>query len=381
VHTVGVAFDPARSVLGLTVLLPNLTLDRLTGGPNTALNLGARISAAGLPVRFVATHGDADDPATLRTHVATLVGPDVALNGLSFESLAGGQSLQLGPRDVLLATWWPTAHIAMRALAETTCREFLYLIQDYEPGFYAHSTNHALATATYGFPVRAIFNEGLVRDHFRSAGIGRFGTDTDSGRSIAFEPAVDRVLFAAARRSGPRTLLFYARPRNPRNAFELGLRAVRVAAQAGAFPGDWDFAFIGDQVPDLALGDGRTIRRLPWQSLADYGALLGRSDVLLSLMLSPHTSYPPLEMAMAGGHVVTNTFGAKTAEALAGLSSRIIAVAPEVDALAAALAAAAARPRPDEGSGDLRLPATWSEALAPTVDWSLEAIAAIAAGR
>jgi hypothetical protein len=174
--------------------------------------------------------------------------------------------------------------------------------------------------------------------------------------------------------------LFYARPRNPRNAFELGLRALRVATEQGAFGGDWEFSFIGDQVPELPLAPGRTIRPVPWQSLADYAALLGRSDVLLSLMLSPHTSYPPLEMVTAGGWVVTNTFGAKTADALGQISSRIVAVEPEVDALANALGNAARAPRPDATATDARLPRSWDVALDPVVDWVAAAMIEMARG-
>jgi hypothetical protein len=105
----------------------------------------------------------------------------------------------------------------------------------------------------------------------------------------------------------------------------------------------------------------------------DYGALLGSSDVLLSLMLSPHTSYPPLEMAAAGGLVVTNTYGPKTAAALAEISPAIIAAAPEVGPLVDALrraATAVSAPR----SAALALPATWDEALVDALPWLVEQI-------
>ena len=49
------------------------------------------------------------------------------------------------------------------ALETTACREFLYLIQDFEPAFYPASSNSALAMATYNFPMRAIFNCSVMR--------------------------------------------------------------------------------------------------------------------------------------------------------------------------------------------------------------------------
>jgi len=45
--------------------------------------------------------------------------------------------------------------------------------------------------------------------------------------------------------------------------------------------------------------------------MADYGHLLKRSAVGLSLMISPHPSYPPLEMAHLGMLVLTNRFDGK----------------------------------------------------------------------
>jgi WsaF, C-terminal domain len=45
--------------------------------------------------------------------------------------------------------------------------------------------------------------------------------------------------------------------------------------------------------------------------ISAYGDLLKRSAVGLSLMISPHPSYPPLEMAHLGMLVLTNRFGRK----------------------------------------------------------------------
>lgn len=53
-------------------------------------------------------------------------------------------------------------------------------------------------------------------------------------------------------------------------------------------------------------------------------------------MLSPHPSYPPLEMAASGMLVVTNTFTSKTMQ----LSSNILAKEPTPAAIAKGLAEA-----------------------------------------
>jgi O-antigen biosynthesis protein len=354
----------------LVVLIPSLEIHKLTGGPNTALNLGAEVAARGVPVRFVATHGGVGAEDDLATHVQSLLGADGGHLPVSFESVAGSRSLSIGRDDIVLATWWPTAFVAQDAVQATGAAEFLYLVQDYEPAFYPWSTSYALAQQTYAMPMRAIFNTSLLREHFVAGRIGRFAEAPAGAISIAFEPAIDGRLFRPLPHAGPRRLLFYARPGKARNLFELGIAALRRAVAEGAFEGDWEFWAIGEQVPELELGSGAVLRPMPWRSIAGYGELLGTSDVLLSLMLSPHPSYPPLEMAAAGGTVVTNTFGVKTAAALARLSPRIAAVPPTVASLAAALADAARRPRLGDAPA-MALPATWHESLGAVVDWIL----------
>lgn len=370
----------------VTVLLPALLMARMTGGTNTAINLTARLAERGFGLRYVATFGEADDDfGPIRAHVASLVGH--ALPGeVEFVNASRQAPLSVRPNDVFVATWWPTAHVAHAARQLTRSTAFVYLVQDFEPGFYPWSTSYALASSSYEFPSRVVFNESLLRDHFRAAGIGPFDQPRDDRSWTWFEPAVDRTLFrrqpeaVGGRR---RRLVYYARPKRPRNCFELGLRAMRIAAQAGTFdPDGWEVVSIGSDVPELELAPGLVMRPAPWMTYEEYARYLGESDVLLSLMLSPHTSYPPLEMATAGGIVVTNTFGVKTEAALGALSPLILASAPDPAAVASALGRAAAlaaeaanggTPRPATG-----LPATWDESFAEVVPWLDETIRELA---
>jgi hypothetical protein len=67
---------------------------------------------------------------------------------------------------------------------------------------------------------------------------------------------------------------------------------------------------------------------LPW---SEYAALIREIDVGLSLIDTPHPSYPPLDLAASGAVVVTNTCGLK--QSLAGYSENIVCVDPTVDGL------------------------------------------------
>jgi beta-1,2-rhamnosyltransferase WsaF-like protein len=356
----------------VVVLLPHLDVERMSGGPNTVFQVTARLLRHGMRLRYVATSGPLrPDRAALADHVRRITGVDAPADAVGFvEASTKRASLDLGRGDVVVASWWPTAHTANAALAHIDAPEFLYVVQDYEPGFYSWSTKSALAESTYAMPMRPIVNEPFLEAFLCERGIGRFAEDALP--YVTFLPAVDRVVFrplrSAAAGGSTRRLVFYARPRNPRNLFEIGLRALRQAVAEGVFEGArWEFVAIGQELPELPLSDRHVLRCRPWMSYEAYGELLGSSDVLLSLMLSPHTSYPPLEMAAAGGIVVTNTYGPKTAEALAAISQSILAAAPEVDALVATLRRAVAMPAP--ATQEMTLPATWDAALSEVVPW------------
>jgi hypothetical protein len=59
-------------------------------------------------------------------------------------------------------------------------------------------------------------------------------------------------------------------------------------------------------------------------------------DLGLSLMASPHSSYPPLDLAAAGAVVVTNTFGPDK-QSLAQYSANIICSDPALPILIAGI--------------------------------------------
>jgi hypothetical protein len=369
--------DPGRDGDGrLVVLLPHLNVERMSGGPNTVFQVTARLLAAGIKLRYASTTGPlAPHPDALRDHIRRVSGIEAGPAEVEFvDASARGAELDLGRDDVVFATWWRTAHMANACLEHVRAEAFIYLIQDFEPGFYPWSTKSALAQATYGLPIRALVNEPLLDEYLRHSGTGRFGSDTFAAQT--FMPAVDRRVFARRDRpsGAPRRLVFYARPRNPRNLFEIGLRVLRDAAAAGVFDSEpWEFLAIGQELPDLPLSARHVLKHQPWLSYEEYGALLGSSDVLLSLMLSPHTSYPPLEMAVGGGLVVTNTYGPKTAAALAAISPAIRAAAPDVAPLVGALretVLAVSAPR----STAVALPGDWDEALTDALPWLVQQI-------
>jgi hypothetical protein len=90
--------------------------------------------------------------------------------------------------------------------------------------------------------------------------------------------------------------------------------------------------------PPVIIAPGRVMKSAGKLSLEEYGEMLLTSAAGLSLMSSPHPSYPPLEMAHFGLWTVTNDY---TNKDMGRSHTNIIAtrdIAPEsvADALAKA---------------------------------------------
>lgn len=366
--------DRADSVLN--VLLPGIQLKHMSGGPNTAVNLTYRLAARGVPVRYLSTDLDLEaNREQLLAHFAGLTGLPSHLSTVTLGSTHDRRGEhELGATDVFMATAWWTAHYAARLLRQSRTNEFIYLIQDFEPGFYNWSSQYALALQTYDMSYRAVICGRLLAEYLCETRVGRFADPAFIETCAVFEPAIDSQRFypdlddAGDR---PRRLLFYARPEAPRNLFEIGLAALKAATNQHAFSVDgWELWSIGGDVPTRVLGNGLTIRQHPWLNYDAYAALLRGCDVGLSLMLSPHTSYPPLEMAASGASVVTNTFANKDAARLAGYSPNIIPVAPTVESITDGLLEAAARVDDLDARRDgsrVDAPASWEKAFAPVL--------------
>jgi hypothetical protein len=343
----------------------------MTGGPNTIINLALRIARLGVPVRLVTTVATSTlDPNWFRAHAVQLIG-DPNLPNVPIASAADpGRPLVVGANDVFLATHWTTAQQLKAVLPRMAVKQFFYMLQEFEPAFYAWSSNYALALETYGLDFWPIFNESLLADYMFVQGVGRLSDPAMRDRATIFEPAIDERLFHPPRGRAParpKRLLFYARPTNTRNMFGLGLMALRLATANPAFAG-WQFLSIGGRgsVPALPLAAGHMLRPEAWMDYEGYARSLREADVLLCPMLSPHTSYPVLEMAASGGLSVTNTFATKTREELEKLSDNIVATESTVEAMAAGLIAAAERVNAGREPGaSIHMARDWAATLSP----------------
>ena len=330
----------------VNLLIPTVDLEHLFAGYIGKFNLARRLAERGARVRIVTVDPTPRLPGNWARRLESYEGLGGLTDAVEFAFGREALAIEASAGDRFIATTWWTAHIAHSAISEVGGERFLYLIQEYEPFTFPMGSYAALAGQSYELPHAALFSSELLREWFRQRRIGVYGAGAQAGddASVAFENAISAVTpqsadSLAGRR--PRRLLFYARPEPhaARNMFELGLLALTRALEDGAFQSGWELRGIGTVQAGrrLALTGGAELQLLPRAGQREYAGLLAEHDLGLALMYTPHPSLVPIEMAAAGMVTVTNSFANKTPDALAAISSNLIAPPPTIEGIAAAL--------------------------------------------
>jgi hypothetical protein len=352
--------EPKRAPAGagprLNLLIPTLNPGRVFGGAQTALDLFDALGAHFPRLRIVAFQPVPESALdALEGFALASPGDERAAARVVVAAPRGGEhELAVEPDDVFLATFWTTAELAARlanwqaaTYGATAPRAFAYLVQDFEPAFYPWSAQSELARSTYdtAVPTIAVVNSGLLAAHLKDEGVA-------FEEPFIFEPRMDRRLrqvLGVRPHERSRRLVAYGRPETPRNAFPLLVEGLRAWVRQGGGSG-WDVVSVGRPHPPVELGRGLRMRALGKLDIEAYASLLTESAVGLSLMVSPHPSYPPLDMAHLGMRVVTNRFGPKD---LSTWHENIRSTeALTASAIAEALAAQVATFEADPGGGE-----------------------------
>lgn len=332
----------------LSLLTPTVNPHQIFGGVATAMKLFAAIADAlgdDYDRRIIATDADIEPEAyeslpdyEAVPHAASL---DLGRRLLVDAHERDGSRLDLRAGDIFIATAWWTALLALdlerdRARLFGGELPFIYLIQDDEPYFQGRSSRYALAESTYRRAgAIAIINSEELYDvmsrkyAFHEAYCAPYAMDAQI--SAALDPAPRE-----------RLMLVYGRPHVNRNAFELVCDGLFRWQQRDPIRASrWRILFLGEAFPDTLVYPVQNASVGGKVSLTDYANYLSRASVGVSLMLSPHPSYPPLEMAEAGLLTITNHFEGKN---LTGRFDNIISLellepAALADAIESAVAA------------------------------------------
>lgn len=308
---------PSSGNLRLNLVTDSLGGSSLFGGVATSLVLASRFASDnGMSLRIITR----DEPANAVDYYqilqmnAVLPPKDVAFFCDSGRDGNGKATykLEISEDDVFLATSWWSAE----AIRKTTIRKhFYYLLQEVETFFYPHGGEQYLCSKMMEDPnITYIVNSHFLWDYYASENYSTIMThgcyfEPAFSSAIYEEPAFLQHMESNKRATEKYSLFFYSRPNNPRNMFGYGLVILDEAIKRGILDTEeWDIYMVGQDCPDYEFSDGYHAARLGRLSWKEYGKFLSKIDLTLSLMYTPHPSYPPYDAACSGSVVLTNKY-------------------------------------------------------------------------
>ena len=297
----------------INLVTDSISKDSLLGGVATALIVPTEYCLENnVELRIITRCADAEPLAYY--HILNIMGlkrPEKVSFFTDYEHmLSSGREMPLdvSDRDIFFATsWWSAA-----AIKKTQKRpRFFYIVQEVETFFYPHGDAHLFCKQILGDPaIDFIVNSHYLWDYFKTA------CPNICEHGVSFEPAFPVSFYHADTivQKQRKKLFFYARPNNPRNLFYTGLLILNRAITEGILDMDkWEIYMIGNNIPkDIQFVGGVKPTIYDTMSWDKYAAFLRSVDLTLSLMYTPHPSYPPYDAACSGSVVLTNQCFNKT---------------------------------------------------------------------
>ena len=333
----------------VNLLLATINFDYVFGGYIGMFNLALRLRREGYRTRIILHENTEWDMEGWRTKIQKYPGLETLFDEVEVISRWDRTiPVEMNADDRFVATNCWAAHVAHHTARHLNEKRFLFMAQEYEPFFMAMNSISALFQEAYTFPQVTLFSTELLQDFFRRERIGVFANPGGDAASAVFSNAIQR--FHPTRDQltrNRRRLLFYSRQEEhaSRNLFELGMMSLAALVQDPRVDlSGWTFHGIGSMGGNtLELKPGLPFELVPKTSLEEYIRMMPNYDVGLSLMLTPHPSLVPIEMASAGMWTVTNTLANKTFERLRAISTNLIGVRPTVGCIVDGLVQAMAR--------------------------------------
>lgn len=299
----------------INLLIPTVNPAQVFGGVSTALKVFAATGdhlGLDFDIRIIVTDAEVEPQSLAVMAGYELAMPDHQSNQQSrvvADVTTRDAPLPLRRADFFFASaWWNAAQALdlQKQQIQFFSRKmpFTYLIQDFEPNFSSWSSEWAAAESTYSQAREsiAIINSNELFDYMSARYV--FGTSY----LLPYSPnsAIVDALRATERR---KQILVYGRPSVGRNCFELLMDGLATwQARCPMEAAEWQIISVGEAYDEAQCLPVQNITVRGKVDLTTYGQLLSESAIGISLMLSPHPSYPPLEMAQAGLITITNTF-------------------------------------------------------------------------
>lgn len=300
----------------LSLVLPTLSSTAIFGGVATGVDL-LFASARALDMRprlIVDEFRDPTDLSYLKSVASRYAFKSDEIEVISRS--ASTQPLSVRGKDLFFAfNWWVALNL--RGLLSQQASRFptprprplLYILQEYEPAFYDMSSTHMTARAALDGTQRTfgVVNSEELHRYFRAQG---HAFEREFVIPLRLSKSMKRAR-SSANAPKQKTILVYGRPGIRRNCFSSVVAGLKAFVHDFPEYRDWSLESAGGSHNSIDLGAGKRLVPLGKLSLEHYAHKLESAGVGLSLMASPHPSYPPVEMAHFGVRTVTNTYTCK----------------------------------------------------------------------
>lgn len=312
--------------LRLSIVLPTFDSDFVYGGISTALKILDELSKElCAEKRIIVLQGKYSAKSTYKINGYSCEGKDPNLVFLENTQ----HKISVGRLDFFIGTFWTTIYGINAVLSwqkknfDLPYYKFIYLIQDYEPGFYNWSTRYLMADNTYKIHsdrIIALYNAESLKTFFKNR-------NYSFANEFCFNPTINQTLgkyivSEKLLKKREKIILIYGRPRIDRNLFEVLRYSLSMWSKKYPDAKNWRIYSLGAEHEDIKL-KSNTIICKGKLSLDEYAQMMLRSYAGISLMLSPHPSYPPLEFSTFGLRTITNTYENKD---LKDFNSNIISI-------------------------------------------------------
>ena len=310
---VAIQFELTTSInREIFLFVPHLPPTPIFGGIQTAIRFASLMAAnLGAELRLVSTN----QLISNRNSCRKILGNSFIQPGVKYRIHDFAEPLEIPSGAILISTAWWTAEFCTSIQTKSSTVRHIYLIQDFEPGFYPWSENYHRAYESYTNVDIGVFNSKTLKEFF----LKQFGDKMKP--FLSFYPELlekKRLVLSKKPVYSETNLVFYFRPSVSRNLTHFTLEAIRFFLLHRDQTRKVNLWSIGEANNNLKILDC-DVESLGFQEYSKYQESLNKMNLGISLMYSPHPSYPPLDMVMSGVPVVTNKFPGITLPNLNGL--------------------------------------------------------------
>lgn len=301
----------------INILIPSLQQEHIFGGIATAMKFFSEFDKKSFDKRIIVTNAPLHDKDLEGFKEYKYLKNNIqSEDRLQIVNISERNSCNLivKPNDVFIATGWWTAYSIYPILKwqkehyrQKQSNKLIYFIQDYEPYFYPWSSKQCRAESTYRFdiPTIAIFNSKELKDYFENH-------QYSFHRQYCFGPVLNdklkKHLLNDSELERKKQIVIYGRPNTPRNAFGITIEALIKAFEKIDDYENWTIVSMGEKHMPIRIRKKLFVQSVGKLSLDQYAKTMEESYLGISLMVSPHPSYPPLEMSSFGIKTITNQY-------------------------------------------------------------------------